>query len=145
MILTCPKCATRFSVDAEIPEGRRVKCDSCGEVWTPRPAAPPAMDPPVAEPIPEAAPIVDPIPAEADVPLAARPFPELGSNDSPLFSASRPLRPQVRSNGPLLLVLILLVVIVILALVFHRQVVAAAPWLEPLYAALGLTGRAGRP
>ena len=35
MILTCPKCASRFNLLASVlaPEGKRVKCSNCGEVW----------------------------------------------------------------------------------------------------------------
>lgn len=35
MILTCPQCATRYLLPAHTlaPEGRRVKCSSCAEVW----------------------------------------------------------------------------------------------------------------
>ncbi|NCT40663.1 MAG: hypothetical protein GW778_03260 [Alphaproteobacteria bacterium] len=35
MILTCPKCASRFNLLASLlaPEGRRVKCSNCGEIW----------------------------------------------------------------------------------------------------------------
>jgi predicted Zn finger-like uncharacterized protein len=35
MILTCPECESRFTLSAEIlaPEGKRVKCSSCGETW----------------------------------------------------------------------------------------------------------------
>jgi len=36
MILTCPKCATSYTVDASKipPEGRTVKCASCGHRWS---------------------------------------------------------------------------------------------------------------
>ncbi|MAE51415.1 MAG: hypothetical protein CMH27_06370 [Micavibrio sp.] len=35
MILTCPKCTTRFLLSAFVlaPDGRKVKCSSCGETW----------------------------------------------------------------------------------------------------------------
>ncbi len=35
MILTCPNCASRFLLSAQVlaPEGRRVKCSSCAEEW----------------------------------------------------------------------------------------------------------------
>lgn len=35
MILTCPQCATRYLLPAHTlaPDGRRVKCSSCQEIW----------------------------------------------------------------------------------------------------------------
>src|SRR5689334_15607962 len=35
MILTCPRCATRYQVDAGKfpPAGRNVRCAKCGHVW----------------------------------------------------------------------------------------------------------------
>lgn len=35
MILTCPQCTTRFVLPAHAigPDGRNVKCSSCGEIW----------------------------------------------------------------------------------------------------------------
>jgi predicted Zn finger-like uncharacterized protein len=48
MILTCSKCATRYHVDPGGlgPEGRTVRCASCGHRWT---AKPPADAPDVLE------------------------------------------------------------------------------------------------
>ena len=39
MILTCPQCSSRYllSAHALAPEGRKVKCSACGEVWHQQP------------------------------------------------------------------------------------------------------------
>jgi predicted Zn finger-like uncharacterized protein len=52
MILTCPRCATRYLVgeDEVRPQGRKVKCTACGELWT---AWPPVEEPPLVAAEPE--------------------------------------------------------------------------------------------
>ena len=58
MIVSCPACATRFSLDASLlgPSGRNVRCAKCGHRWKQEP-------PPPVEPLPpvelEATPVED--------------------------------------------------------------------------------------
>src|SRR5581483_9746554 len=71
MILTCPSCGTRYSVDGSKfpPQGRTVRCAKCGHSWhqAPEAAAEPEVvqDTPLAAPPPEAAAVravPDPVP-----------------------------------------------------------------------------------
>src|SRR5579864_4151596 len=104
MILTCPNCATRYTVDdAKFPAaGRKVRCAKCTNVWfQPGPgaepvaamaaAAAPASAPisaPVSTPPPAAAPVVehvaetapsaDFVPAKAEPEQAVQAQPQMG-------------------------------------------------------------------
>jgi len=64
MILTCPSCSTRYTVDeAKFPSsGRTVRCAKCGHSWH--------------QPGPEPEPVPQPEPEEAVPPLPAGPAPE---------------------------------------------------------------------
>ena len=54
MILTCPSCETRYSVDpgSLLPAGRTVRCANCGHSWTERPPGdmPKSVEVPAEEP-----------------------------------------------------------------------------------------------
>jgi len=70
MILTCPSCDTRYSVDgSKFPAaGRTVRCAKCGNSWhqmgeTPEGAPGPATTEAISESVPEAAPAFAPEPA----------------------------------------------------------------------------------
>ncbi len=73
MILTCPDCATRYSVpDQQLgPEGRTVRCAACGARWTARAEEPLELSP---EPVLDAAPAEEPAAAPT---LAADELPKL--------------------------------------------------------------------
>jgi predicted Zn finger-like uncharacterized protein len=62
VIVSCPACATRFSLDASLlgPSGRNVRCAKCGHRWrqeAPAPIEPlPTVEPVTLEPEPQMAP-----------------------------------------------------------------------------------------
>ena len=70
MILTCPECATRYSVaDNSVgPEGRTVRCTSCGLTWRAEREAPLELDIGPAPPAPEPTPVT----GSDDLPRAFR-------------------------------------------------------------------------
>ena len=85
MILTCPRCATRYLTDPLLvwTTGRTVQCEACGQRWRavgegfrPEPPAEPAPPaeaaPPADEPAP--APVETAAPSEAAAPLEGGPF-----------------------------------------------------------------------
>jgi predicted Zn finger-like uncharacterized protein len=85
MILTCPACATRYSVDdAKFPAGgRQVRCAKCGHSWfQDGPAAQITPDEPaVAEPAAEASPASG---------AAAQGFPDIAAMRPQSFSQAQP-------------------------------------------------------
>lgn len=76
MILTCPSCSTRYTVDAaKFPAaGRTVRCAKCGNSWhQPGPEPEPA---PAPEEFAVEAAAVTPVPAAPAAPVAPTPEPE---------------------------------------------------------------------
>jgi predicted Zn finger-like uncharacterized protein len=69
MILTCPNCASRFLLSAQVlaPEGRRVRCSSCEEEWFQQPDPDELLDN-IENEIPEIPESVKPVPEGSSVP-----------------------------------------------------------------------------
>ncbi len=80
MILSCPKCATRFQVKAAaFPEaGRKVKCAMCAHVWHAMPIIAENDEPPLSESVSDA-----PLPPLPSVPQTSNVPDEVGLKSKP--------------------------------------------------------------
>ena len=138
MILTCPECATSYFVDdSKIPpQGRTVKCASCGARWMAEPEPELELHPDEAEAVPEA--------ADADQEaLEERPVSEMPGEELPkVFRAkaetSRRLREAAAQGIVWAALLAVLVVLAIIAVVFRADVVRLWPRSAAAYAGIGL-------
>lgn len=152
MILTCPSCATRYSVDeAKFPSaGRKVRCAKCGHVWF-EPGSAPAIDDshPMAPPagMAAAAPAADEVPAQpARLPERVA---EAASEPRPFaptrFTPAEPASDGAGWRARLAIVagwagLIAVVVLIALAAVRYRQEISVIwPQSAGVYNRLGLS------
>ena len=149
MILTCPSCDTRYSVDgSKFPAaGRTVRCAKCGHSWHQGPEAPAE---PVAEAVPaEAAPV--PVAASAQAEAEAQASSELRGPDPFPTSPTRAFAPAPVAVeppaplGPKLAVvagwagLVLVVLLIAVSAVRYRQDIAVIwPQSAGVYSSLGL-------
>jgi len=128
MILTCPACASRFSLDTSAlgAAGRRVRCSQCRHVWH-------------ATPEPEAEVEAGYVPPE---PVAVRIAPPVDEPPiRPAIPRSRPeSAPRRRSGAGLAWAALALIVILVVggAVVAKDQIMAAWPESERLYSAFGV-------
>ncbi len=158
MILICPQCTTRYTVDESKfpPQGRNVRCAKCGHVWHQAPVAAPDIT--MAE-IAAAAESVQPQAPQAYVPATEPPpprpepaapqraayvaAPQIG-NDAPDQDPLPPPAQHVPRRFPIAAVagwagLVLAILIIGWAGVSYRQNIAMLwPRTASLYAALGL-------
>ncbi len=125
MIITCPSCATRYTIPPESlgSDGRMVRCTACGHRWFVghEPAAPAE---PEAAPAPVSAPALAPLEAAPELPPAAT-------------------RPPPRARGSTGAMLgwlgVLLILLVLTGLVLGRNEVAAlVPEAASIYQRMGL-------
>lgn len=138
MILTCPNCDTRYSVDgAKFPAaGRTVRCAKCGHSWHQAAEAPePEQDPLAEAVIPEPAPEPEPVsPYPVNNPSSIRAY-------APAAAVAEPRGPL----GPRLAVvagwigLIAVVLLIAVSAVRYRQDIAVIwPQSTGVYSSLGL-------
>ena len=132
MILTCPACSTRFTLDAAAlgTTGKRVRCGSCKHVWH--------QAPPTAEAVDEAPP---PMRAAAATVAATPRVDDEGAPLHPTISSARsPRRPRRTGAAALAWSLLALVIIIVGggAIVAKDAIMEAWPESERLYAAFGM-------
>jgi len=136
MILTCPECASRYFVDdARIgPEGRKVRCSSCGHAWRESGASATAYDTPLT-----LAPDFEPTPA----PVAAEEEPAIRPRASRADAAARLREEAVEKRktreaaavGAIWAVLGAgFVVLALVAVIFRTDVVRLMPMTAGAYA-----------
>lgn len=149
MIITCPACSTRYSMDPTSlgPEGRRVRCAKCKNVWQQMPPddMPKRVDlaPPEPAPVPAAAPAAAPAAMAGGGSSAAAAGALGGPSEERVAIPPRP-RPAAPRRGMSAGLGILLLLIVIIGLaagagyLFQKTVVASWPDTREIYDALGI-------
>lgn len=134
MILTCPECATSYSVPDEAlgAKGRRVRCQSCGHQWMATPDEPLVLS---ADPAP--APAADPEPAPVPESLAATPAPELPKAFRARAEQQRRIRRAATHGAMWAGLASVFVAILGAAWLFRVDVVEVFPRAAAAYAAVG--------
>ena len=140
MILTCPACATSYFIrdDAVGPEGRKVRCQSCGEVWRATPDEPLELTL-TPEPAPSAhvASASSPEPEPEAASLAETPAPELPRAFRARAERQKKLR-RAAAHGVVWAGLAAIFIgLIAAAFVFRVQIVQAFPRAASAYAMIG--------
>lgn len=144
MILTCPACATSYFIrdDAVGPEGRKVRCQSCGEVWRATPDEPLELtltpEPAAAASVAPAAPsAISPEPEPEAASLAETPAPELPRAFRARAERQKKLR-RAAAHGVVWAGLAAIFIgLIAAAFVFRVQIVQAFPRAASAYAMIG--------
>jgi len=140
MILTCPACATSYFIrdDAVGPEGRKVRCQSCGEVWRATPDEPLELTlTPEAAPSAPVASASSPEPEPEAASLAETPAPELPRAFRARAERQKKLR-RAAAHGVVWAGLAAVFIgLIAAAFVFRVQIVQAFPRAASAYAMVG--------
>ena len=138
MILTCPSCGTRYSVDGAKfpPQGRSVRCAKCGHSWhqaaeAPEPVAEslfvgPAEDEAPVSPSTSEAPSFSPSSTRAYAPAAAVPEPRT------------PLGPRLAVAAGWLGLIVVVLLIAVSAVRYRQDIATIWPQSAGVYSGLGL-------
>jgi predicted Zn finger-like uncharacterized protein len=138
MQITCPSCGSKYNVDpAKLgPQGRTVRCTSCGHSWLQKADQGSADDAPRVEPAaappraPEPQPVVEPRPAVAAPTIKPRTVAPL----NPVL----PPEPEPNRLLPWAVVVAVIAAILGGAWYFRNEAVGFYPPLEKAYRALGI-------
>ena len=141
MILTCPSCATRYTVDAaKFPAaGRQVRCAKCGHNWFqpgpgPEEAAEPEILAPEPEPVREAAPAQESVPEPESAPRP-RAFAAMGQVDQRPRMAWLPMLGIAAGWAGLIAVVLL---IGLSAVRYRQEITVIWPQSAGVYSSLGM-------
>ncbi len=167
MILTCPSCATRYSVDgAKFPAGgRTVRCSNCGQSWqqmgeVPQSASSESVPPVSARPQstrPESAgqepsgqeSTPPPASSEAQGPAPSGPSPEAAAapfargGAAPPPSARRAVPPGLAVAAGWVALIVVVLLIVVSAVRYRQDIATVWPQSAGVYSSLGLPVSAG--
>ena len=144
MILTCPACATSYFIpdDAVGTNGRKVRCQSCGEVWRATPDEPLELtltpEPVVAAAsTPKTAPEPEPAPTAAS--LAETPAPELPRAFRARADRQKKLRRAAAQGVVWAGLASVFIGLIVAAFLFRVEIVQAFPKAASAYKFFGAT------
>lgn len=160
MIVSCPACATRFSLDAALlgESGRNVRCAKCGHKWKQLPpklenpegtpadlaAAEQPVTPPVQEQTPAPGPEPTPPPSDASIDIPAAPprprSPQRPTGPITVPPKLRPMMPKRRFTiRPAYLLLAGMALGLAGAFLFRAEISRAVPALDIVYSLMGIS------
>jgi predicted Zn finger-like uncharacterized protein len=139
MILTCPSCDTRYSVDgAKFPAaGRTVRCAKCGHSWH-QAGEGEAVPEPVPEIPAEAAPMLPSTEAAASDPFPVNPSPTRAFAPAAVASERTPLAPKLAVVAGWAGLIAVVLLIAVSAVRYRQDIAVIWPQSAGVYSSLGL-------